>query len=212
MAEAIQTVVGGYVRHTCLSRSRRRQVGRPTCYDPWEVTAEDGRVWKVVADSSLNMVPSHLRAEVVSPVLTYDDIPLLQKVVRAVRRIAGAKIDSQRCGIHIPACAAMRRGRQAHRRLRLRRPQARQPRKDRLQAREELIIRALGLRGRRLARYCRPTRDEFIRGIERRRPRTLDQLNRLWYGYMNTNPTHYDDTRYHLTTSSTSACSPCTTG
>ena len=68
VAEAIRTIVGGTVRH----------VGHPTCYDPWEVAAADGRVWKVVADSSLTSVASHLRAEVVSPALTYADIPELR--------------------------------------------------------------------------------------------------------------------------------------
>ena len=36
VAEAICTVVGGTVRH----------VGQPACYDPWEVTDAQGRVWK----------------------------------------------------------------------------------------------------------------------------------------------------------------------
>jgi len=33
-----------------------------------------------VADSSLANVPAHLRAEVVSPVLGYEDIPQLQRM------------------------------------------------------------------------------------------------------------------------------------
>ena len=41
-------------------------------------------------------------------------------------------------------------------------------------------------------------REEFIRGIERRKPRTGEQLNRLWYGYRNTNPAHYDPSRYAI--------------
>ena len=53
--------------------------------------------------------PGHLRAEVVSPVLGYDDIPQLQEVVRAIRR-AGGKINSQ-CGIHIHIDAAFKNGR-----------------------------------------------------------------------------------------------------
>jgi len=59
-------------------------------------------------------------------------------------------------------------------------------------------VSSLGVTGRRLRRYCRPTRDDFIRAIERRRPRTRDQLNRLWYGHRNAEPAHYDSTRYHL--------------
>jgi hypothetical protein len=54
---------------------------------------------ETVGDASLTSVPAHLRAEVVNPVLGYDDIPQLQEVVRAIRK-AGGKINSQ-CGIHI---------------------------------------------------------------------------------------------------------------
>ncbi len=175
VAEAIRTIVGGTVRH----------VGHPTCYDPWEVAAADGRVWKVVADSSLTSVASHLRAEVVSPVLTYEDIPQLQKVVRAVRKLAGAK-SSRECGVHIHIDASAFDGRRLANLAKT------------FYKYEELIVRALGVTGHRLRRYCRPTRDDFIRDIERRRPRTRDQLNRLWYGYRNTSPMHYDGTRYHL--------------
>ena len=88
VSQAIHSVVGGQVRY----------VGNPGAFDPWEVTDNRGRVWKVVADGSLINVPHNLRAEVVSPVLAYDDIPLLQEIVRAVRA-CGAKVD-ERCGIH----------------------------------------------------------------------------------------------------------------
>jgi len=89
VARAIYSVVGGEVRH----------VGSPASFDPWEITDEQGRTWKVVADGSLINVPGHLRAEVVSPVLAYEDIPILQEVIRAVRR-SGAKVD-EKCGIHV---------------------------------------------------------------------------------------------------------------
>ena len=87
VARAIQTVVGGTVHHP----------GCPACYDPWHVTDTRGRTWKVMADSSLSADKSR-QAEVVSPILTYPDIPELQEVVRAVRR-AGSRLDSS-CGIH----------------------------------------------------------------------------------------------------------------
>jgi len=61
-AAAIHSVVGGTIRH----------VGYPASYDPWEIEDLRGRKWKVVADASLTSVPAHLRAEIVSPVLTYD--------------------------------------------------------------------------------------------------------------------------------------------
>ncbi len=93
VAEAIRGVVGGTVQH----------VGTPYCYDPYDVIAEDGRRWRVMADSSLS-ASTDRQAEVVSPILRYEDIETLQEVVRAVRR-AGAKVDSS-CGIHVHVDAA----------------------------------------------------------------------------------------------------------
>ena len=176
VAEAIQTIVGGQVRHT----------GTPACYDPWEVADSSGRVWKVVADSSLSSVPSHLRAEVVSPILTYGDIPELQRVVRAVRTVAGAKTDSKQTGLHVHVDASAFDGRKLANLAKM------------FYKQEELIIRALGVTPERLARYCRPLREEFIRSIDRQKPKTRDELNRLWFGYRNTSPARYDSTRYCL--------------
>ena len=62
---------------------------------------------------------------------------------------------------------------------------------------EPLILHALGINNDRLRRYTRPVSDELIRNIERQRPKTKAQLNRIWYGYHNNQPQHYDNTRYH---------------
>ena len=170
-AAAIHSVVGGIIRH----------VGYPASYDPWEVEDLRGRKWKVVADASLSSVPKHLQAEIVSPVLTYDDIPQLQEVIRAARR-TGCKVDS-RCGIHIHVDGAVFDTKKL---LNLAKTFYKQ---------EELILHALGIHADR-QRYCRRLSDDFIRRIEHRRPRTLRDLNRAWYGRENTTPQHYDSTRY----------------
>ena len=175
VAEAIRTVIGGAVRH----------VGYPSSYDPWEVADSRGRVWKVVADASLTSVPGHLRAEVVTPILTYADLAELQNVVRAVRKLAGSRCDGC-CGCHVHVDASAFDGRTLANLAKI------------FYKQEELIIRALGVTPERLQRYCRPTRDDFIRAIDRRKPRTREQVNRLWYGYHNTAPTHYDGSRYVL--------------
>ena len=47
----------------------------------------------------------------------------------------------------------------------------------------EQILHALGISRDRLNRYTRPVSDELIQRIEQHRPRTKDQLNRIWYGY-----------------------------
>ena len=75
-ARAIQSVVGGRISHTGGS------------YDTWTVTAPDGRKWKAVSDGSLGSRTTS--AEVVTPILHWNDFDTLQEVVRALRR-AGAK-------------------------------------------------------------------------------------------------------------------------
>jgi hypothetical protein len=173
VAYAIHSVVGGTVTHSA----------NPACYDPWEVADLRGRTWKVMADASLTNVPRNLQAEVVSPVLGYDDLEQLQEVVRAIRR-AGAKVDTT-CGIHIHIDAAPFDGRRLANLAKL------------VYKQEPLILHALGVSQSRQTRYTRPVEDELIRRIEASRPTTTDELNRLWYGYHNTNPIHYDSTRYH---------------
>jgi len=172
IAWAIHSVVGGTVSH----------VGEPSCYDPWEVKDIRGRRWKVMADSSLSNVPFNLRAEVVSPVLRYDDIEQMQEVVRAVKR-CGAKI-SRQCGIHIHIDAAPFDGRRLGNLAKI------------VYKQEPLILHALGIRQNRLQRYTRPVSDNLIQQIEAKKPKTKEELNPIWYGYENRRPYHYDSSRY----------------
>ena len=171
VAQAIRSGTGGRMQHAGGN------------YDAWEVEDPQGRTWKVVSDNSLTNVPHHLRAEVVSPVLGYPDLETLQAIVRAIRA-CGAKVDEQ-CGIHIHVDALPFDGRTLGILAKI------------VYKQEPLILVALGIQQSRLDRYTKPISPALIRQIEERRPRTKDQLNRIWYGYHNTTPTHYDSTRYH---------------
>ena len=173
VARAIQTAVGGEVRY----------LGSPYSFDPWQVTDSQGRIWKVVKDASLNNVPEHLRAEIVSPILNYGDMETLQQVIRAVRA-AGARVDAT-TAIHIHVGADPFDGRSLSRLAKL------------VYKQEPLILTALGIRQERLSRYTKPMSPDFIARLERYRPCTKDQLNRIWYGQRNTCPQHYDSTRYY---------------
>lgn len=172
VAQAIHSVVGGEIVH----------VGTPGCFDPWEVR-ESNRTWKVVADASLTNVSANLRAEVVSPVLGYDDIPQLQEVVRAVAR-CGASVDGK-CAMHVHIDASTFDGHTLSNLAKI------------VYKQETLILTALGVSQARLSRYTKPINPDLIARIERSRPKTKDQMNKIWYGHYNGNPTHYDSTRYH---------------
>jgi len=172
VARAIQTVVGGTVRHG----------GTPHCHDPWEVEDARGRKWKVVADGSLTNVDVEYRAEIVSPILVYGDMEQLQDVVRAVRA-AGAHVSSQ-TGIHIHLDADAFTAKALVNLAKI------------VNKQEDLIVKALNINDHRLASYAKKVNGEFIEKIEKRKPKSKDELNKLWYGYQNCNPTHYDSTRY----------------
>lgn len=172
VAKAIQGVVGGAAR----------RAGGPGCYDPWHVVDRDGRTWKVMADSSLS-APRDRQAEVVSPVLGYQDTGLLPEVVRAVRR-AGARVD-RTCGTHVHVDAARFDAKALRNLVKIVNKQG------------ALIEHALGINRARRARYCRSVDQAFLDRIEKRRPASLRALNEAWYGYHNARPVHYDGSRYH---------------
>ncbi len=175
-ARAMQGVVGGTTRH----------VGSPSCYDPWKVTATDGRVWTAMADSSLSG-PRHLQSEIVSPILRYEDIPTLQEVLRACRR-AGGRADSS-CGVHVHIGAD---------------PFKRDPKAlirfaKLVNKNYDLLVRMLGCESRARL-WCRPVPRSFFAALEGKRNPTLDDVKSAWYGEGRESRSayHYDDSRYCL--------------
>ena len=167
-AKAIHTVVGGEVRYTGGG------------YDEWTVVAPDGRHWKAISDGSLGSRATS--AEVVTPILKWDDLDTLQAVVRALRR-AGAK--TPECtSQHVHVGVGNFTARQIANLARI------------FYKQEELILKAAGTLERRLRSYTQRTDREFIARLERMKPTSRDTLNRAWFGYANPNPAHYDSARY----------------
>ncbi len=171
VAEAIRSVVGGRVVH----------VGAPDCYDPYEVIAEDGRTWRVMADSSLT-APKHLQAEVVTPILKYEDIETLQDVARAVFKVGARCNDS--CGLHVHVDGARFSAKAVRNLVKM------------VNKQEQLIEHALGISESGRGHWCRGINQDFLRRIENDRNVSMPALNRAWYGYENRYPQHYDHTRY----------------
>ena len=72
------------------------------CWSAWD---DKDREWKFQRDVSI-AGPDAEKCEMVTPILTYDDIETLQELVRRLRK-AGAKSDPTRgCGVHIHIGAA----------------------------------------------------------------------------------------------------------
>ena len=157
--------------------------------DDWHVPMPDGRHWTVERDGSV----TDPCAEVVSPVCRWEDIGMVQEVIRALRR-AGAKADAT-CGIHIHVGLGQHTPASLRRLVNL------------VNAKEDLLTQALGISPGRRARWCRPVNPEFLNELNRRKPDTMEALAQLWYrtnnGVRYTDwrrhaASHYDLSRYHL--------------
>jgi hypothetical protein len=167
-AKAIHSVVGGTVRYYGGG------------YDAWQVTAPDGRIWKAVSDGSLT--DRATSAEVVTPILKWEDMETLQAVVRALRK-AGAKTPSctsQHVHVGVSAFSA----RQIANIARI------------FYKQEELILKAAGTLETRLSHYTKRTDRNFIARLEKAKPTTKDALNRAWFGTFTPMPEHYNRARY----------------
>lgn len=78
-----------------------------TCYQTRTITDQEARKWKIMRDSSISpqinddtrSYKDEYRVEFVTPPLRYDDIELLQNVIRKLKE-NGAKTNSS-CGIHV---------------------------------------------------------------------------------------------------------------
>lgn len=149
-------------------------------YEAWSCTCADGRTWKAVRDRSIGAA----NTEIVSPILTYpNDVATLQQVIRAVRK-SGARVNSS-CGIHVHVDAISLNGRQLGNLAKI------------VYKQEPLIIHALQISSDRMEMYTKPMETDFIEKINLRRPQTLTDLNRLWYGGESADHQHYHESRYH---------------
>ena len=174
-----------------------RHVGRHL--DNWEVPMPDGRHWTVESDGSVTD-PS---AEVVSPVCRWEDIEMVQEVVRAIRH-AGARADSS-CGIHV------------HVGLGEHTPKTLRNLVNMVNAKEDFLTQALAIAPYRRETWCRQVEPAFLEHLNRAKPTTMDDFAALYYRW-NYDPNrdfdsnraehewryfadhrhHYDNSRYHL--------------
>lgn len=145
------------------------------------------RGWKIESDASIQARNVYERTELVSPVLTWAQMPLLQQIIRDLRK-AGAKSDpAHHCGVHVHVDGA---GHTARTLLNLTNIMA---------SHEQLLIGAIGVDRLRVALWCGTVDANFLRQVNARQPKTLDQLKQIWYASQSAvRPGHYNETRYHM--------------
>nr|DAO80021.1 MAG TPA: Putative amidoligase enzyme [Caudoviricetes sp.] len=165
-----------------------------TYYKTYGAKDRKGREWKATFDSSIVAqkkvrrqvisAEEEYKCEIVSPILTYSDIPDLQEVIRQLRH-KGA-FASEKCGIHIHVDASRYT------------PQTLRNMVNIIASKEDILYRALQIDLARLY-YCKKVNERLIETINKKKPKTMEQLKDLWYAEdPNSNRNkHYNSTRYH---------------
>ena len=164
-----------------------------TYYKTYGAKDRQGRTWKATYDSSIIAqkksggrtvrATDEYKCEVVSPILTYEDMADLQEIVRQLRH-KGAFVNSQ-CGIHIHVDAARYT------------PQTLRNLVNIIASKEDILYKALQIDPARM-RWCKKTNEKLIEAINRKKPETMEALKDIWYaGSSRGRNEHYNETRYH---------------
>ena len=157
-------------------------------YCTWSAWDRQGREWKFQRDSSIEG-PDDERCEMVTPILTYDDMETLQELIRRLRK-AGAKSDATRCcGVHIHI------GAKGHT------PQTLRNLANIMASHEDLLAAALHLDAYRIDHYCQTVEPRFLEAINRTKPHTMARLADIWYTSHDAThgrSHHYNGSRYHM--------------
>lgn len=172
-----------------------------TYYDTWGVTDPEGKVWKLMSDASIQgerktnagyieTESRDYKVEMVTPKLTYAELPKLQECVRQVRH-AGAKANSS-CGIHVHVDAS-NHNRQSLKNL-----------IGIMYSKEDILFKALQVNEDRAMQWCQKVREPMLRQartLSSEETSDLTQLENIWYEGFEEDGLdrhdHYNRSRYY---------------
>lgn len=173
-----------------------------TYYDTWGVTDPEGKEWKLMSDSSItperktrdgysvlsknSTEGGERQVEMVTPKLTYAELPKLQECVRRVKK-AGAKVNKS-CGIHVHVDASN------HNRQRLKNLIGI------MYSKEDILFKALQVNEDRARDFCQKVREPMLRQartLSSDETTDLTQLEQIWYEGNVKSSEHYNWTRYY---------------
>ena len=166
------------------------------CYQTRTIADQANRKWKIMRDSSITPIRNdgsneyldEYRVEFVTPPLKYDDIELLQNIIRKLRE-NGAKSHSS-CGIHIHVDGANHDAKSLRRLVNF------------MTSRQDLIYEALEIKDR-ASHWCKKLNSNILKEMKSCSQLTKSEAERIWYSPANDNyrygisHEHYNDTRYH---------------
>ena len=162
-------------------------------YQTWSAYDAQGREWKFSRDVSI-AGPDDQKCEMVTPILTYDDMELLQGLIRKLRKAGAKSSPSRGCGVHIHVGIKGLDGRDHN-------PKTLRNLVNIMAAHEQQIGRAIYIDRGRTGTYCKTIDPRFLRQINEKKPTTMEELADVWYISQGENygrTAHYNDSRYHM--------------
>ena len=158
-------------------------------YDTYTVRDNRNRQWKLVSDASIRCRNRSNRSasrdysvEFVSPICQYEDIETIQELVRKLRA-GGARVNDS-CGIHVHVDASSHT------------PQTLRNIVNIMASKEDLLYKTLQVQVSR-EQYCQKADTRFLDELNHKRPRTMDEVEEMWYNGRGGQYIHYDDSRFH---------------
>ena len=162
----------------------------------YEAVAPDGRIWKLVYDSSITarrkgstgrkiVAGDDYKVELVSPILSYQaDIDTVQAIIRKLRKEGAFASDT--AGIHVHLDGAPHT------------PQSIRNFVNIVASKNDLLYKALQIRPDRMT-YCKKMDAYLVERMNRVKPQTFEQIAEIWYaGYNEGRNQHYHHSRYHF--------------
>ena len=155
-------------------------------YHSWSAWDQEGREWLFSRDISIKARNEQEQCELVTPLLRYNDMELLQELIRQLRHAKALSTPDHFCGIHL------------HLHEEGHTPQSLRTFANLMASYEDLIAKAVGLDKDREIRYCRTVDPDFLRRLNRKKPKTMQELADCWYNGSSGREGHYHPSRYTM--------------
>ena len=162
-------------------------------YNAYAARDDKDRQWKFMNDASIRpekrvnrqrvSADGEYKTEMVSPICQYEDIPVIQELIRKLRK-QGA-ITNASCGIHVHIDASPFDARTLRNITNI------------MAAKEDLIYKALQVTVDRKRRFCQPVEQRFLEELNRKKPKSIGEMEGIWYNGRSHRDDHYHDSRYH---------------
>jgi len=185
LAKALAKHFGTEVRNCTVSPSYKMTL---------LVADTNGNDWKIEYDGSIaaqkkaggmKIGASDLyKAELVSPILRYEDLEMLQDVVRVARK-AGAFVNTS-CGMHVHVGANLHTAKTVRNLVNI------------MASKQDMLYEAINVRRDGVVRWAKKVNTDFLTRLNAKKPATTSELQTEWYeGYESNTSRNYHSSRYH---------------